>query len=514
VRSLRNNQKQAVRQALSREDSLQSQYALHIVCKSIALGVKAPLDFHRMPPPEAAIRLVGRYRMFGELASGGMATVHLGHMTGEAGFSRVVAIKRMKPEVARQAEFVQMFRDEAQIAARVLHANVVTTIDVVSDGDELLIVMEYVRGLALKQLMELSFDRDQQIPVEIALSVIGGALEGLHAAHNVRGDHGEPLDLIHRDISPHNILVGRDGLAKIVDFGVAKAASRMHQTAANEVKGKLTYMAPERITRKAVDRRVDIFSMGVVLWEVLAGRKRYEGASVEEIASKLLTTDAPPIATERSDVPAALDRVIRRATARSPDERYATAEAMLTDLERSGDFASKRAVSAWVEETGRGPLEEHEELTRDLRAQLANEPAAAEEDCVTLIDKPSFDGKPEVGLKTTPMRLAAVSHGTRHAVAVSTVPMRALATDAVAERTRVMTAAIPPLLGADSPDLRSEDAHIEATQIDRDDELTRHLDRKVPTAMPRSKPPLVVVTVLALMVVVIATVIMLRSCTP
>ena len=274
--------------------------------------------------PEAALRVVGRYRMFGELASGGMATVHLGHMGGEAGFSRIVAIKRMKPEIARQPEFVTMFRDEAAIAARVLHANVVATLDIVSEGDELFIVMEYVRGLALKHLMQLTFDRGERIPVDIVLSIVGGALEGLHAAHNVRGERDQPLDLVHRDVSPHNILVGCDGVAKIVDFGVAKATSRMHQTAANEVKGKLTYMAPERITSKDIDRRVDIFSAGVVLWEALAGRKRYDGSSVHEIATKLLTTDAPPLAAERSDVPDELDAVIRRATAREPADRYET----------------------------------------------------------------------------------------------------------------------------------------------------------------------------------------------
>ncbi|MBL8741619.1 MAG: serine/threonine protein kinase, partial [Myxococcales bacterium] len=326
---------------------------------------------HASARPEEAPRVIGRYRVFHPLASGGMATVHLGHMEGSAGFSRIVAIKRMKPEIARQADFAAMFRDEAMIAARVQHPNVVTTIDVVSEDDELFIVMEYVRGLALKELMHLSLDRDERIPVDIALSIIGGTLEGLHAAHNVRGEHDEPLDLVHRDVSPHNILVGRDGVVRIVDFGVAKAASRMHQTGANQVKGKLTYMAPERITSKEADRRVDVFSAGVVLWEVLAGRKRYEGSSVQEIASELLTTDAPPLADERSDVPPALDAVIRRATARDPDERYATAEEMLTDLEGIGAFATKRAVSAWVEEIGSDVLEEHDELTRALRAHIA-----------------------------------------------------------------------------------------------------------------------------------------------
>jgi serine/threonine protein kinase len=492
--------------------------------------------------PEAALRVVGRYRVYREIASGGMATVHLGHMGGEAGFSRVVAIKRMKPEIARQPEFVTMFRDEAAIAARVQHANVVATLDVVSEGDELFIVMEYVRGLALKQLMQIAFDRGDRVPVDIALSIIGGALEGLHAAHNVRGERDQPLDLVHRDISPHNILVGRDGLAKIVDFGVAKAASRMHQTAANEVKGKLTYMAPERITHKDVDRRVDIFSMGVVLWEVLAGRKRYDGSSVQEIASKLLTTDAPLLALERSDVPGALDDVIRRATARAPADRYPTAEAMLTDLERIGNFATKRAVSAWLEETGREPLREHEALTRSLQEHLSNESDAPNSEITLenepfLDPEPVFDDEPELPLKTEVTRIfPELSEPTREPpkapatpaarpMVVATVPMQAVAGQPENLRTQVMA---HPMLAQQ----RRVGAPAEAKQASQDDELemapttvllhpkmrssTHAIEAapRVEDATPEKRAPIVAILLAALLLLAATIVLLLRAGAP
>jgi eukaryotic-like serine/threonine-protein kinase len=315
------------------------------------------------------LRVVGRYSIYQPFASGGMATVHLAHMAGSAGFSRVVAVKRMKQEFVHDSSFATMFQDEATLAARVLHPNVVATLDVVRDQGELMIVMEYVRGIALRQLMEGAFNGAYRIPVDIALTIIGGVLEGLHAAHTVRGDDGKLLGLVHRDISPPNILVGRDGVPKIVDFGIAKAFSKLHVTATHEVRGKLSYLPPERILQRPSDHRVDIFACGVVLWEMLAGRKRYVGANVGEVVNAILTTDPPLLHSLRPDVSSELDRVLLRATAREPEARYGTAEAMLADLERVGSFASKRALALWLSDVAATVLGEHEDLTRKIRAQ-------------------------------------------------------------------------------------------------------------------------------------------------
>jgi serine/threonine-protein kinase len=321
---------------------------------------------------------VGRYTIFEPFASGGMATVHLALLSGSAGFERVVAVKRMRPELLSDAAFVRMFQDEARLASRIVHPNVVTTLDVVRDERELLLVMEYVRGVALKELLELCREERTPVPVDVALSILGGILEGLHAAHGVRGDDGWLLGVVHRDVSPHNVLLGRDGVPKLVDFGIAKAVSHLAVTGTHEVRGKLGYMAPERVAERTGDLRVDVYSCGVLLWEMLAGRRRYLSATVGDLVEEILGTDPPPLRDERADVPAALDRVIQRATARHPDDRYPTAEAMLSELETTTTFATKRRAAAWLAQMAEPILSKHEELTRAVRA-IARETRAEED---------------------------------------------------------------------------------------------------------------------------------------
>jgi eukaryotic-like serine/threonine-protein kinase len=319
--------------------------------------------------------------IFEPFASGGMATVHLAFLSGSAGFERVVAVKRMRPELLSDVAFARMFQDEARLASRIVHPNVVTTLDVVRDERELLLVMEYVRGVALKELLDLLRTDGTPMPVDVALSILGGILEGLHAAHGVRGDDGWLLGVVHRDVSPHNVLLGRDGVPKLVDFGIAKAVSHLSVTGTHEVRGKLGYMAPERVAERSGDLRVDVYSCGIVLWEMLAGRRRYVGSTVGELVEEILQTDPPPLARERADVPAALDRVIARATARNPDDRYPTAEAMLSDLEGTTTFATKRRTSAWLAQMAEPILSKHEDLTRAVRA-IARETRGEEDTTV------------------------------------------------------------------------------------------------------------------------------------
>jgi eukaryotic-like serine/threonine-protein kinase len=331
--------------------------------------VDAPNTLPALSIPLRPIRVVGRYSIYQPFASGGMATVHLAHVAGSAGFSRVVAIKRMKPELAHDQEFATMFHDEASLAARVVHPNVIATLDVIRDEGELMIVMEYVRGLSLKELLERAFAGEISVPLDVALAIMGGVLEGLHAAHRVRGDDGQLLGLVHRDVSPHNVMVGRDGVARIMDFGVAKAVSKLHVTATHEVRGKLSYLPPERILHRPADLRVDVYSAGVVLWEILANRKRFAATTVGEVVDDILNSDPTPLSAENPRIPPALDAILARAMARDPDRRYASAEAMLVDLEGLGAFASKRAVAAWLNEVASEPLSAHEDLTMAIRAQ-------------------------------------------------------------------------------------------------------------------------------------------------
>src|SRR5277367_6635205 len=199
-----------------------------------------------MSPGDAASRIVGRYAIFDAIASGGMASVHFGRLIGPAGFSRTVAIKRLHESFALDPEFVSMFMDEARLAARIRHPNVVPTRDIVALEQELLLVMEYVPGESLSLLLKRARLARKPVPIPIVADIIMQALSGLHAAHEAVGEAGEPLCIVHRDVSPQNILVGTDGVARVLDFGVAKAIGTMHQTRAGQVKGKIRYMAPEQ----------------------------------------------------------------------------------------------------------------------------------------------------------------------------------------------------------------------------------------------------------------------------
>jgi len=199
------------------------------------------------PPSEKAVRVVGRYALYAEIAAGGMATVHFGRLLGPVGFSRTVAIKRLHPQFAKDPEFVSMFLDEARLAARIRHPNVVPTLDVVATQGELFLVMDYVQGESLSRLIRAARERGHRIPPRIVSSILTGALHGLHAAHEAKNERGEPLNIVHRDISPQNVLVGSDGVPRVLDFGVAKAAGRVQTTREGQLKGKLAYMAPEQI---------------------------------------------------------------------------------------------------------------------------------------------------------------------------------------------------------------------------------------------------------------------------
>src|SRR5580700_11191148 len=226
---------------------------------------------------------VGRYALHHEIASGGMATVHIGRLLGPVGFARTVAIKRLHPHLARNPEFVAMFLDEARLAARIRHPNVVSTLDVVATEGELFVVMEYVPGDSLARLLFAAKERSERVPLSVAASIMVDMLHGLHAAHEASDERGQPLNLVHRDVSPHNVLVGTDGAAHLIDFGVAKATGRAQVTREGQLKGKLAYMAPEQLGGSPVDRRADVFGASVVLWEMLTGQRLFDGADEGEI---------------------------------------------------------------------------------------------------------------------------------------------------------------------------------------------------------------------------------------
>jgi serine/threonine-protein kinase len=299
----------------------------------------------------------GRYEKLAEIASGGMATVYLCRALGAGGFERLVAIKEMHPHLARETEFVAMFLDEARLAARIHHPNVVATVDVGQDEEGLFLVMEYVEGPALQQMLQHLHDEHKRLPVDVGLRIFLDALAGLHAAHELKGPDGASMNLVHRDVSPQNVLVGTDGLAKITDFGVARAESRLSTTRAGAIKGKVPYMAPEQLRSQPIDRRTDVYAAGVVLWEMLSTR-RLVNADNEAAMVFQITGMVPASPREHNpDVPEPIARVCLQALSKAPEERFATAADFAEALEDAAreaaqPIATPRAVSAFVRELG------------------------------------------------------------------------------------------------------------------------------------------------------------------
>ncbi|MDP1916779.1 MAG: serine/threonine-protein kinase [Myxococcales bacterium] len=288
-------------------------------------------------------RSIGRYLMAGPIAVGGMASVHLGRLEGTSGFRRTVVIKRMLAS-SSDTEARAMLLDEAHLASRIQHANVVQTLDIVEDGPELFIVLEYVHGESFDVLLKRATELGQRCPPRIATAIVAGALRGLHAAHEAKGEDGQPLELVHRDFSPSNVLVGADGVPRVLDFGVARARGRMQGTRDGQIKGKLAYLSPEQVHGEA-SRRSDVFAAGIVCWEALTGRRLFDAPSEAEVLSKVLLCRVPPLEEEEGG--ATLQSVLDRALEREPEARFSKAMEMAQALEAAG-VASTAEVASWV----------------------------------------------------------------------------------------------------------------------------------------------------------------------
>jgi serine/threonine-protein kinase len=308
-----------------------------------------------LPVPKAQqVRNIGRYAIYDEIASGGMATVHFGRLLAAVGFSRTVAIKHLLPHYSHDAEFISMFLDEARLAARIQHPNVTVPLDVIvlEESEEIFLVMEYVHGATLARLMKSSQVAKAQASPSISASIMSGALHGLHAAHEAANELGVPLNIVHRDMSPQNIMVGVDGVARVLDFGVAKAVSRLQSTRQGQMKGKLAYMAPEQVRSDNVDRRLDIFAAGIVFWEALTLRNLFKADDPAGIVAKVLTATIAPPSSINSSVPPALDRAVMKALDRNPNDRFQTALDFAAAIEEAIPLASARKVSEWVTHVG------------------------------------------------------------------------------------------------------------------------------------------------------------------
>ena len=317
-------------------------------------------------------QILGRYVLFGELASGGMATVHLGRLLGPAGFTKTVAIKRLHAQYAKEPEFVSMFLDEARLVGRIQHPNVVSTLDVVQLQGEVYVIMDYVEGEALSRLLKACAERNDSVDPKIAAAIVGAALQGLHAAHEANDERGRPLGIVHRDVSPQNVLVGSDGIARVLDFGVAKARGRLQSSREGQLKGKLSYMAPEQVHGKEIDRRTDIFAASVMLWEVLTGKRLVAGDNEAAIIANVMKGGFPPPSQSAPWVAPALDAIVMRGLEADPARRFPTAREMAIELDRAVDgAASAYGVGEWVERLAGDALKLRATRVREMESSSA-----------------------------------------------------------------------------------------------------------------------------------------------
>ncbi len=362
---------------------------------------------------------LGRYVVYDRIGAGGMATVHLGRLASVGGFSRVVAIKKLHDHVACEPKFVAMLLDEARLASSFRHANVIPTIDIVEDGPSIALVMDYVPGAALFDLIAVMEGRRQPIPAAVALSVVVHMLHGLHAAHEAVDPTGRSLGIVHRDASPHNVLLGTDGVARILDFGIAQASSRLQNTLTGELKGKVAYMAPEQLTSRPVDRRTDLFTVGTVLWELLSSRRLFLSTSEPATMHAVLSKSVPP-PVQGGAVANAVNAIVLRALERDPDGRFQTCEEMALALEDAVALPKPREVGAWVAEVAHGPLLEREALVR--RIEGASSSASGLERLLDAVNERAGRLDPSLSAPTVTVQVPASGLSSRPASGLSSRP--------------------------------------------------------------------------------------------
>ncbi len=303
--------------------------------------------------PGGGTYFLGRYRIVDEIGVGGMASVHLARADGPGGFQKWVAIKRIHRHLAEDETFIRMFLDEARIAARISHPNVAQVFDLGKHRDTYWIAMEYLHGEPLREIMR-AVEEGGAPPMSphLAARIVADAAEGLHAAHELRDKDGKLLNLVHRDVTPHNLFLTYDGAVKVVDFGIAKVTGRLANTRAGTLKGKLAYMSPEQVRGSAIDRRTDIFALGVVLWELTTGRRLFRMESDLETLERVQACVVPPPSSIVENYPVELESIVMRALAKDLNRRFPTAReisrALQQYLMKAGSFVGSEEIGSYV----------------------------------------------------------------------------------------------------------------------------------------------------------------------
>jgi serine/threonine protein kinase len=293
-----------------------------------------------MPPQQQ------RYRIIERIAAGGMAEVYRAESAGLEGFKKVVAIKRVLPHLAEKKQFIGMFLDEARTSAHLSHSNCVQVFDIGVGDNTYFIVMEFVDGSDLKAIIEHRRSRGQKLPMEAASLICLKICEGLAYAHEVMDTKGKKLGIVHRDMSPPNVLITRHGEVKIADFGLAKANSQLERSEPGIIKGKFSYLSPEAAMGEAVDHRTDIFAIGIMLWEMLAGRRLFLGETDLDTVRQVQAARIPSLSQLNSDVTPELERIVQKALAREVGQRYQSARDLGRDL-NTHLYRVGRAVSSF-----------------------------------------------------------------------------------------------------------------------------------------------------------------------
>jgi serine/threonine-protein kinase len=395
-----------------------------------------------------------------------MATVFLGSLQGALGFRQLVAIKRPHPHLLEDPGFRDALLREAHLAAGIHHANVVDVRDVEVVGDAVQLVMDYIEGASLGDLVRTCAREGRPFPPGVALRIALDACAGLHAAHELTDDAGRPLGMVHRDVSPQNVLVGIDGVSRVTDFGIAKCIETSDPGTSREtLKGKVGYMAPEYVRGEAVDRRADVFALGVVAWEALAGRRLFRGQSDAETLEKVLSGVVPPI-SEVSPALAPLDAALARALDRDPARRFPTTEAMASDLELAaaplGLVAGAPDVGRFVRETLGPRLDERRRALREARTDPPP-PEPEPEDQATTKPEPALRRVSRVRLGLAVAGLVVVAGAGAVALARSRAPAppdpssaapAPPASTALAVASSPLPAAPPPFPSSPAPSAR------------------------------------------------------------
>jgi serine/threonine protein kinase len=286
--------------------------------------------------PRADVSRLGKYQLLRRLATGGMAEIYIARAEGMAGFEKLVVLKRILPQHAESEDFIRMFLTEARLAATLHHPNIVQVYDIGEDAGTYFFTMEWVKGQDLRKLVRASRKAERALPLEHIMLVVTGVAAGLEHAHEQTDPEGRPLGIVHRDVSPSNVIVTYDGAVKLVDFGIAKAASAQSATVAGTLKGKIPYMSPEQCRGEQVDRRSDVFSIGTLLWELTTGMRLFSGDNEIAVLNRVARGDVPPPSTVRPDYPAGLEDIVMKALRSDPNQRYQTAMDLQIELE---DFA-------------------------------------------------------------------------------------------------------------------------------------------------------------------------------